>query len=253
MSTQPPLAVVTGAGKRLGLAITRTLLENNWEIIALARHPSDALNALAATGQPVHIIQQDIADPAVWFELWPSLRARFGRLPEALVHAASLFEHDTAATSSWAAIEAHRRINYDSFVAAASAWLQCADAAQHGAFVALVDQKVQRLNPDHYAYTLSKLNLAASIPFLAQALAPQLRVNGVAPGLTLPSGGQTDADFHTAQAAFPLGAGLAPHDIACAVLFLLQQRWITGQLLTVDGGQHLQSDCDVVRRTTTPS
>ncbi len=249
MSTQHPLAVVTGAGKRLGLAITRTLLENGWEVLALVRSPSVALDALTASGQRVHIIQQDIADPAVWFDLWPALRARFGRLPQALVHAASLFEHDTAASSNWAAIEAHRRINYDSFVAAASAWLQCADATQRGAFVALVDQKVQRINPDHYAYTLSKLNLAASIPFLAQALAPQLRVNGVAPGLTLPSGGQTDAEFLTAQAAFPLGAGLAPSDIASAVLFLLRQPWITGQLLAVDGGQHLQSDCDVVLRT----
>jgi NAD(P)-dependent dehydrogenase (short-subunit alcohol dehydrogenase family) len=249
MNQQRPLAVVTGAGKRLGLTITRTLLENNWEILALVRKPSTALNALAASGQSVHIIEQDIADPAVWLDLWPRLREHCGRLPGALVHAASLFEHDTAATSSWAAIEAHRRINYDSFVAAASAWLQCADTTQQGAFVALVDQKVQRLNPDHYAYTLSKLNLAASIPFLAQALAPQLRVNGVAPGLTLPSGGQTEADFHTAQAAFPLGAGLAPANIADTVLFLLQQRWITGQLITVDGGQHLQSDCDVVLRS----
>lgn len=248
MNTQRPLAVVTGAGKRLGLAITRTLLENNWEILALVRQPNTALDALAASGRPVHIIEQDIADPEVWFDLWSRLRERCGRLPEALVHAASRFEHDTADTSSWAAIEAHRRINYDSFVAAASAWMQCADTMQRGAFVALVDQKVQRLNPDHYAYTLSKLNLAASIPFLAQALAPQLRVNGVAPGLTLPSGGQTEADFHTAQSAFPLGAGLAPTDIADAVLFLLQQRWITGQLITVDGGQHLQSDCDVVLR-----
>jgi len=248
MNTQRPLAVVTGAGKRLGLAITQSLLENGWEVLALVRTPSSALGALAASGQRVHIIQQDVADPAVWFELWPALRARSGRLPDALVHAASLFEHDTAASSSWEAIEAHRRINYDSFVAAASAWLQCAEVNQRGAFVALVDQKVLRLNPDHYAYTLSKLSLAASIPFLAQALAPQLRVNGVAPGLTLPSGGQTDADFRAAQAAFPLGAGLAPADIASAVLFLLQQPWITGQLLTVDAGQHLQSDCDVVRR-----
>jgi len=248
MNTQHSLAVVTGAGKRLGLAITQILLDNGWEILALVRTPSAALDALAASGQRVHIIQQDVADPAVWFDLWPALRARFGRLPEALVHAASLFEHDTAASSNWATIEAHRRINYDSFVAAASAWLQCADTTQRGAFVALVDQKVQRINPDHYAYTLSKLNLAASIPFLAQALAPQLRVNGVAPGLTLPSGGQTDAEFFTAQAAFPLGTGLAPADIASAVLFLLSQPWITGQLLAVDGGQHLQSDCDVVRR-----
>lgn len=248
MNTQCPLAVVTGAGKRLGLSITQALLENGWEILALVRTSSAALNALAASGLRVHIIQQDVADPAVWFDLWPTLRARFGRLPEALVHAASLFEHDTAASSNWAAIEAHRRINYDSFVAAASTWLQYADATQRGAFVALVDQKVLRLSPNHYAYTLSKLNLAASIPFLAQALAPQLRVNGVAPGLTLPSGGQTDTDFHTAQAAFPLGAGLAPGDIASAVLFLLGHPWITGQLLAVDGGQHLQSDCDVVPR-----
>lgn len=248
MSTARPLAVVTGAGKRLGLAIAQTLAANGWEIAALVRTGSPALTGLAASSQRVQIIEQDIADPAVWWNLWPRLREQYGRLPEALVHAASQFEYDTAASTSWAAIESHRRINYDSFVAAASAWLQCADANQRGAFVALVDQKVQRLNPDHYAYTLSKLNLAASIPFLAQALAPQLRVNGVAPGLTLPSGGQTDAEFDTAQAAFPLGAGLAPGDIASAVLFLLQQPWITGQLLTVDGGQHLQSDCDVVLR-----
>ena len=141
MNTQRPLAVVTGAGKRLGLAITQILLNNGWEVLALVRSPNAALDALAASGRRVHIIQQDVADPSVWFDLWPSLRALCGRLPQALVHAASLFEYDTAASSSWAAIEAHRRINYDSFVAAASAWLQSADTTQRGAFVALVTRK----------------------------------------------------------------------------------------------------------------
>ena len=114
-----------------------------------------------------------------------ALRTRYGRLPTGFVHAASLFELDTPRSTDWTAIEAHRRVNADTFVAAATAWVQHAQPDERGSFVSLVDQKVHRLNPDHYAYTLSKLTLAASIPFLAQTLAPQLRVNGVSPGTDL--------------------------------------------------------------------
>ncbi|MES1999723.1 MAG: SDR family oxidoreductase [Pseudomonadota bacterium] len=247
MSTRP-LALVTGAGKRLGLTITETLIEAGWDVLALVRTRTPALDTLLTAGGVREIITHDVSDPTLWFSLWPALRTRYGRLPTGFVHAASLFELDTPRSTDWTAIEAHRRINADTFVAAATAWVQHAQPDERGSFVSLVDQKVHRLNPDHYAYTLSKLTLAASIPFLAQTLAPQLRVNGVSPGLTLPSGGQTMAEFEAAQALFPLGGGLAPADIARAVLFLLTQVWITGQMLAVDGGQHLQSDHDIVLR-----
>jgi NAD(P)-dependent dehydrogenase (short-subunit alcohol dehydrogenase family) len=247
MNTRP-LALVTGAGKRLGLAITETLIAAGWDVLALVRSHTPALNALHRTGAVREIILMDLADPALWSSLWPTLQSRFGGLPTGFVHAASLFELDTPQTTDWSAIEAHRRVNADAFMAAATAWVQSAPPDARGSFVSLVDQKVHRLNPDHYAYTLSKLTLAASIPFLAQSLAPQLRVNGVSPGLTLPSGGQTPAEFAAAQALFPLGAGLAPADIARTVLFLLTQPWITGQIVAVDGGQHLQSDHDIVLR-----
>ena len=247
MSTRP-LALVTGAGKRLGLAITETLITAGWDVLALVRGHTPALEALHTTGGVREIITQDVADTTLWSSLWPALQSRYGCLPTGFVHAASLFELDTPHSTDWAAIEAHRRVNADAFIAAATAWAQHAQPDARGSFVSLVDQKVHRLNPDHYAYTLSKLTLAASIPFLAQSLAPQLRVNGVSPGLTLPSGGQTLAEFEAAQALFPLGGGLAPADIARAVLFLLTQPWITGQLLAVDGGQHLQSDHDIVLR-----
>jgi NAD(P)-dependent dehydrogenase (short-subunit alcohol dehydrogenase family) len=111
--------------------------------------------------------------------------------------------------------------------------------APQGVVVNLLDQKLFNPNPDFLSYTLSKSALHFATTVLAQALAPTLRVVGIAPGITLPSGGQSQEEFEAAHRLTPLGRSSTPEDIALAVLFALQNRAITGSTLLVDGGQHL--------------
>jgi NAD(P)-dependent dehydrogenase (short-subunit alcohol dehydrogenase family) len=108
-----------------------------------------------------------------------------------------------------------------------------------GCVVNIVDQKLWNLNPDHFSYTLSKAALQAATVMLAQALAPRLRVCGVAPGVTLPSGPMTAEEFAAAHKLTPLQRSSTPEDIAHAVRFLIEAPAVTGTTLLVDGGQHL--------------
>ena len=110
-----------------------------------------------------------------------------------------------------------------------------------GVIVNLLDQKLYNLNPDFLSYTVAKAGLAAATTMLAQALAPRVRVVGIAPGLTFPSYLQDDAAFERAHARFsPLGRSSTPEDVAAAVVFAMNNGSITGTVIQVDGGQHLQ-------------
>jgi NAD(P)-dependent dehydrogenase (short-subunit alcohol dehydrogenase family) len=122
-----------------------------------------------------------------------------------------------------------------------------------GVVVNLLDQKLWNLNPDHFSYTLSKAALQTATVMLAQALAPQVRVNAVAPGITLPSGPMTPAEFAAAHRLTPLGRSSTAADIAHAVAFLLASPAITGHSLLVDGGQHLQAQSRDVLYLVNPS
>jgi NAD(P)-dependent dehydrogenase (short-subunit alcohol dehydrogenase family) len=165
--------------------------------------------------------------------------ARF-RGVDAVVHSAALFEHDEAATFSYALMERHARSNTGAAILLAQALhehLAARDA--HGAVVHLLDQKLWNPNPDFFSYTLSKAALEAATTLLAQALAPHLRVVGVAPGLTLTSHMLSQEKFEQLHTLSPLGRSSQPEDIAHAVRFALENRAITGTTLLVDGGQHL--------------
>lgn len=136
-----------------------------------------------------------------------------------------------------------RILHYDTFINSAISWFQ---AGGMGSIVHFLDQKVQRLNPDHLSYTLSKVAAASVIPVLAQSLAPRIRINAIAPGLTLPSGDQHQHAFEQAVATLPLGMGATLASLGDGVDFFLHHPNITGQTLTIDGGQHLMSDRDIL-------
>ena len=168
------------------------------------------------------------------------------RLPHlhAVVNNASLFEFDTAANASAQAMQAHWQTNL-----AAPVWLTQqlyahlraqAQTAPAGVVVNLLDQKLWNPNPDFLSYTLSKAALEAANTLLAQALAPLVRVVGVAPGLTLTSHMLSDEKFRALHQLSPLGRSSTPEDVAAAVAFALGNRSITGTTLLVDGGQHLR-------------
>ena len=238
-----PLVLVTGAARRVGRAIALDLAAHGYDLAVHHRDSAaDATETVAqarALGASAEAFRADLADEAECRALVPAVLARFGRL-EAIVNNASTFEEDSAQSFSYAAMERHARANTGPAVLLAQALHRHAETTKTPACVVnLLDQKLWNMNPDHFSYTLSKAALQAATVMLAQALAPRLRVCGVAPGITLPSGPMSEAEFTEAHRLTPLGRSSTPDDIARAVRFLIESPAITGTTLLVDGGQHL--------------
>ncbi len=241
-----PVVLVTGAARRLGRGIALELAAHGWDV-ALHYHASadDAaatLQQLRARGAAAEGFAADLADEAACRALVPAVRQRFGRL-RAVVNNASLFEHDDVHDFHTASMERHWRCNVAAPVLLAQALhaqLQAAgDGSDSGCVINLLDQKLWNPNPDYLSYTLSKAALEAATTLLAQALAPRVRVCGVAPGVTLPSGPMDAQAFDAARRLTPLQRSSSVTDVAQAVRFLLEAPAITGTTLLVDGGQHL--------------
>ncbi len=171
--------------------------------------------------------------------LLPRVIKEFGQV-DAVVNSASTFEHDSAASFSFSALEKHLRSNTGAAILLAQALHQHVSARQaSGAVVNLLDQKLWNQNPDFFSYTLSKAALEAANTMLAMALAPKVRVVGVAPGLTLTSHMLSAEQFEALHKLSPLGRSSTPADVAATVRFALENQSITGTTLLVDGGQHL--------------
>jgi len=240
--------LVTGAGKRLGREIALTLARAGWSVAvhfrqSAAEAQQTAADCDAATGRPgsAATFGADLADEAAVRALVPAVLQRFGRL-DAVVNSASLFEHDDAASFGFESMETHLRSNTGAPILLAQALhahLQATDDDRDAAVVNLLDQKLWNQNPDFFSYTLSKAALEAANTMLALALAPRVRVVGVAPGLTLTSHLLSDDKFQALHKQSPLGRSSTPEDVAATVAFALANRSITGTTLLVDGGQHL--------------
>ena len=233
------MALVTGAARRIGRAIALDLAAHGWDLAvhhrASAEEAAQTVAQARALGARAEAFAADLADEAACNALVPAVVARMGGLA-AVVHNASLFEHDEVASFSYGAMERHWRAN----TAPAIVLARALHAAGGGAVVNLLDQKLWNPNPDHLSYTLSKAALEAATTMLAMALAPTVRVCGVAPGVTLPSGDMDAAEFAASHRMTPLGRSSTPEDVARAVRFVLESPAITGTTLLVDGGQHLQ-------------
>jgi NAD(P)-dependent dehydrogenase (short-subunit alcohol dehydrogenase family) len=239
-----PVVLVTGAARRLGREIALELGRAGFDVAVHyrgSRAEAEATVAeLQAAGVAAAPFQADLSDEAACRALLPSVAAHFGRV-DAVVNNASIFEYDQPATFSHAAMDRHWRANVAPAVILAQALhAHRAGAADAGCVVNLLDQKLWNPNPDYFSYTLSKVALEAATVLLAQALAPRLRVCGVAPGITLVSGPMSDDEFGKARTMTPLARSSTPSDIARAVRFLIESPAITGTTLMVDGGQHLQ-------------
>jgi len=238
-----PVVLVTGAARRLGREIALDLAAAGHDVAVHYRRSLDEAEAtaaeLGAAGAEAATFAADLADEAAARALVPAVIAHFGRL-DAVVNNASTFEYDAPATFGHASMERHWRANVAPAVLLAQALHDhLAGGKTVGCVVNLVDQKLWNPNPDYFSYTLSKAALQAATVMLAQALAPRVRVCGVAPGVTLVSGPMTEGEFETAHALTPLQRSSTPADVARAVRFLLESPAITGTTLLVDGGQHL--------------
>ena len=238
----PRVALVTGAGRRIGRAIALGLAQAGWDVAvhyrASAAEAQETADAVRALGRRAATLECDLSDEA-------AVRALLGRAIDALgpvgcvVNNASQFDYDSAADFSPALLAAHMQANVAAPILLAQALHGATAAGAQAVVINLLDQKLYNLNPDFLSYTLSKAALHSATSMLAQALAPTVRVVGVAPGLTLVSGEQSEGGFDKAHRQTPLGQSSTPQDIVDAVCYLAAARAVTGTTLVVDGGQHL--------------
>lgn len=242
--------LVTGSARRLGRDMALALARAGWQVAVHYRDSHE--QAMQTVAECAQLSGDSAAFDADFFDeesvrsLVPRVVERFGRI-DAVVNNASLFEHDDAQSFSYVALEAHLRSNTGAPILLSQALhahlqerMAAGDKAAHGAVVNVLDQKLWNQNPDFLSYTLSKAALEAANTMLALALAPRVRVVGVAPGLTLTSHMLSQEKFEALHTMSPLGRSSSPEDIASAVCFALENRAITGTTLLVDGGQHLQ-------------
>ncbi|MDQ3079184.1 MAG: SDR family oxidoreductase [Pseudomonadota bacterium] len=227
------IAIVTGGGKRVGAAIVGALLADGWRVVAHVHHDSDSVHDGAVK------VVADLADGECADRIFEGLGAGGVGL---LVNNAARFTYDGLGEASASEFDAHMAVN-----ARAPMLLIDALAKQHtdGAsalVVNVLDAKLAAPNPDYLSYTLSKYAAAGLTDMAARALAGKgIRVNAIAPALMLPSGAQDEADYARVHALNPLGRGVEVDDVIGALRFLIDQPAMTGQTLTIDGGQRFMA------------
>jgi len=239
---QPRVALVTGAGRRLGREIALGLARAGWDIAVHYRNSHDeareVAQAIAALGRRAITLQCDLSDEEAVRGLLPAAAKALERV-DCVVNNASLFDYDSDLNFSHARLDAHMHANVAAPIQLARALYDATPEGGQAVVVNLLDQKLYNLNPDFLSYTLSKAALQAANTMLAQSLAPKVRVVGVAPGITMVSGDQSEEGFAKAHTRTPLGRASTPEDIAAAVVYAAGARAVTGTTLLVDGGQHL--------------
>ena len=239
--TQPRAALITGAGRRIGRAIALALSRAGYAVVLHAnasRAEAEKLaGEIAGAGGKARVVLADLADAEALRGLVPAAAA-FGPLT-LLINNASQFDEDEIATLDRGAFERMLAVNLTAPVFLAQAFAAQAPERANASIVNIVDQRVLKPTPRFFSYTLSKSALHAATVTLAQALAPNVRVNAVAPGPTLPSPRQSAAQFAAQAASVPLGRGPIPEEIAAAVVYLAQAKSVTGTVIAVDGGQHI--------------
>ena len=237
-----PVALVTGAARRIGAAIARDLAQHGWGI-AIHYHSSrgeaEALaQELRAAGGRAAALACDLAREAEVETLVPRAVEALGPLT-CLVNNASVFEMDkidTATRESW---DRHIETNLRAPLVLSQAFARQLPDGADGNIINLLDQRVWKLTPYFLSYTVAKSGLWTLTRTLALALAPRIRVNGIGPGPTLPSERQSVEQFRHQQAAVPLQHGPEVAEIAAAVRFILGSPSMTGQMIALDGGEHL--------------
>lgn len=234
--------LVTGAAKRLGREIALGLAAEGWDVVihyhASVDEARQTVDDLVQLGIKAKAVQADLSTQAAVDALFDKALA-FGPL-RAVVNSASHFEHDAPASFNADKLQAHLNPNLMAPVRLAQRLHESLTPEARGAVVNILDHKLEGLNPDFFSYTMTKQALLGATKMMAMAFAPQLRVVGISPGLTLPSYLQSDEAFEaTHRATALLDSSSTSADIVGAVSFMLASPAITGVNLTVDGGQHM--------------
>jgi pteridine reductase len=239
------LALVTAGFKRVGAAIAARLAENGWTLALHSRAPTEPEGGLSSTMALHHTqwegFEADLADGTAVMQLVPSIITHFGKAPDLIVNNASLFEWDDPKTVAADSLARHMAVNLSAPVLLASSIAANLGPDQRACIINILDQRIRQPNADQLSYTLSKQALSAATDTLARALAPSVRVNAVAPGLTLPTEDYRPAQMVELEAMMPLQRLPDPEDVADAVLWLANAEATTGQTIFVDGGASLKS------------
>jgi NAD(P)-dependent dehydrogenase (short-subunit alcohol dehydrogenase family) len=241
----PPLpraALVTGGGQRIGRALALALAEDGFAV-AVHYHQSQAaaervVAAIRGRGGEALALGADLADEAAVHALVPRVEHAFGPLG-CLVNNAGVFEEDSVATVTRDSWDRHLAVNLRAPFVLVQEMAARLPAVAGGVVINLLDQRVWSLTPYFVSYTLSKAGLWALTQTMALALAPRIRVNGIGPGPTLPSPRQDAEQFRRQCRQMPLGRGTSPQEIVAAMRFILAAPAMTGQMIALDGGQHL--------------
>ena len=242
-ATIPRAALVTGAARRIGKAIALDLAEAGFKV-AVHCHGSASegealVDEIRAKGGGAVALVADLADEASVVDLLPQAAAALGPVG-LLVNNASTFERDEVLTATRTSWDFHMEVNLRAPFVLSQLFARQLPEAAEGVIVNLLDQRVWNLTPHFTTYTLSKAGLWTLTQTLALALAPRIRVVGIGPGPALPSARQTPEQFAAQAARTPLGRATSPAEIAGAVRFILGSPSLTGQMVALDGGQHLE-------------
>jgi NAD(P)-dependent dehydrogenase (short-subunit alcohol dehydrogenase family) len=238
----PKAALVTGAGKRIGRAIALGLAADGWAVAVHyggSRPEAAAVVAeIAARGGKAVALPADLSREDAVAALVGEAAAALGPLG-CLVNNASIFENDLALDVTREGWDRHFAVNLRAPFVLSQEFARQLPADRHGCIVNLLDERVWSVTPYFFSYTISKSALWTVTQTLALALAPRIRVNGIGPGPALPSPRQTEAQFHRQESLMPLLRGTTPEEIADAVKYILAAPALTGQMIALDGGQHL--------------
>ena len=238
----PRTALITGAARRIGAAIARDLAAHGWGVAIHYNTSRDEAEALAAeirtNGGRAVTVKADLADLAALPGLVDAAVSGLGSIG-LLVNNASEFEPDEIGALDIARVERHLRVDLASPCLLADAWLARLPEGMEGHVINVVDQRVLAPTPRFFSYTLAKTALWTATRTMAQALAPRIRVNAIGPGPSFANPRQTAADFARQTAAVPLRRGPAPEEFGRTVRFFVDTASITGQMVCLDGGQHL--------------
>jgi len=235
-------ALITGAARRIGRRIALDLAAEGWAVAAHYKESDAEAVALAdeivRLGGQARCIRGDLRDPELAETLMSEAASKLGPVT-LLVNNASCFEPDEIGSLTPQSWSKHLDVNLTAPVFLAQAMAAGLPSGLSGNIVNIVDQRVLKPNPRFFSYTTSKAALAWVTRTLAQSLAPAIRVNAIAPGPTLASARMSEEDFRRQAAATLLGRGSSPEEVSTALRFILSAPSMTGQMIALDGGQHL--------------
>ena len=236
-------ALVTGAGARLGKAMAEALGADGWDVAvhyrSSAKGAEETAQAISAQGQFAATVQADLSDEEDVAGLIPAASATLGGHLTLLVNSASTFRNDSAQRHERGDWDFHLDTNLRAPVHLSQHFANALPETERGLIINMIDQRVWKLNPTFFTYTLSKSALWTATRTMAQAFAPNIRVNAIGPGPTLKANHQSEEEFADEATATLTQQGSSPDEIVKAMRYLIDAEAVTGQMIAADGGQHL--------------